>query len=49
MWNWIRGRELIARRLTTSDATAAGLLLGMALRRRAKVPGKYAYSAKWEA
>jgi hypothetical protein len=41
MWNWIKRPELIARRLTASDAPAAQPLLGIALR-RAKVPGKYA-------
>jgi hypothetical protein len=42
MWKWIKRRELIARHLTTSDAPAAEQFLGMALRRTAKVPGKYA-------
>jgi hypothetical protein len=42
MWNWIKRRELIARHLTASDAPAAQQLLGTALRRAAKVPGKYA-------
>ena len=41
MWNWIK-RELIARHLTTPDAPTAEPLLGIALRRAAKVPGKYA-------
>jgi hypothetical protein len=42
MWKWIKRREFIARYLTTSDAPAAEQLLGMALRRAAGVPGKYA-------
>jgi hypothetical protein len=42
MWNWIRRRELFVRHLTTSDAPAAEPLLGLALRRAAKVPGNYA-------
>jgi hypothetical protein len=40
MWNWIKRRELIARHLTPSGAPAAEQLLGMALRRVAKVPAK---------
>jgi hypothetical protein len=42
MWKWIRRRELIARHLATSDPPVAEHLLGMALRRTAKVSGKYA-------
>ena len=42
MWNWIKRWALIATRPTTSDAPAAQQLLGMAHRRAAKVPGKYA-------
>jgi len=41
MWNWIKQRELIAGHLTTSDAPAGEQLLGLALRRAAKVSGKY--------
>ena len=42
MWKWIKRGELIARHRMTSDAPAAKPLLGMALRRAATVPGKYA-------
>jgi hypothetical protein len=42
MWNWIKRRELIARHLTASDAPAAQPLQGIAPRRAANVPGKYA-------
>lgn len=42
MWKWIKRRELTARHLTTSDVPAAEQLPGMAVRRVARVPGKYA-------
>src|SRR4026209_2222980 len=41
MWKWIKRRKLIARHLMTPGAPAAEHL-GMALRRVAKVSGKYA-------
>ena len=42
MWNWIKRRELIARHLTASDAPASQPVQGIALRRAARVSGKYA-------
>ena len=42
MWKWIRRRELVARHLATSDPPVAEHLQGMALRRTARVSGKYA-------
>ena len=42
MWNWIKRRELIAQHLPTPDAPAAQQFLGIAFRKTAKVPDKYA-------
>jgi hypothetical protein len=42
MWKWIKRRELIARQVTTSDASAVGRHVGKARGKAARVPSKYA-------
>jgi hypothetical protein len=42
MWNWIKRQGLIARHLPPPGAPAAEQRVGLALRRAARVTGKYA-------